>query len=315
MAIFLKRLFRILILPISLVLTLFILNGIYIQKDAIYSSKRRLYEENKNDVRCLIIGSSHSYSGIVPSLLPFKTINIGEPAKPIEVDIEFIEKYIDKMPNLKYIIIPIDYFTFYYSGLTEPYTIKYYHHWNLHNGFIKSYSLKKYHIFTCGLSFVELFESFIKLRMNDTLFGFTPQFGDFSKQTDTYKKEYSKKRINRWNEFWIDTSNSIKIFNRIKDLTLFLKQKNIIPIFVTMPVTRVFYEFYDKNIFSKNSILLKKLISTTEINYINLQAYPIFKNDSLFFDGDHLNNKGAIIGTNIIRSLIVDTTALVKNRY
>ena len=82
-----------------------------------------------------------------------------------------------------------------------------------------------------------------------------------------------------------------------------------------MPVTRVFYEFYDKNIFSKNSILLKKLISTTEINYINLQAYPIFKNDSLFFDGDHLNNKGAIIGTNIIRSLIVDTTALVKNRY
>jgi hypothetical protein len=288
-----------------LLFTLLILSviGFYKQQDHIISAKRSLFEINKKQINGLIIGTSHSYWGINPTLFPFKAINIAEINKPIEVDIEIIEKNIDQFPVLKYVFIPIDYFTFYYTGSKEPYSARYYHHWGLKNGYINSYCLKKFHVFTCGFSLIESDIS----KEQDPLLGYLPKYDALSALSETEKMNNCEKRISTWNEHWIDTNNTSYLCKRITDLGVLLKKRRIQPIFINMPVSKMFYTYYDAKIILRNEELLNQIINTTQAKYINLQSNPAFTSDSLFCDIDHLNDKGATIATNLIREFVRNT--------
>jgi len=283
-------------------LTLVVLAAMVIYKQqyhASYSNKRRLLDANKEQISCLIAGSSHTYQGINPALFPIKTINIAEVNKPIQIDIEIIEKYINQLPNLKYVIIPIDYFTFYFSGLSELFSPRYYHHWNLKEGYINAFYLKRLHVFTCGFSLTEYDKN-----VDQTPLGYWPHYENLASLTEDLKNTNCKIRLDAWNRFWIDTSNTSFIYKRILDLTALLAKKKIEPIFVTMPVCSKFYNYFDSSLLSKNALLLNQIIAITRAKYINLQNNPVFKSDSLFADIDHLNDKGATIATNIIKDLL-----------
>ena len=292
---FLIKLAQLLLITIVLLAII----GIYKQQDHNYSSKKSLFEANKTQIVGLILGTSHSQYGINPTLFPFKAINIGERNKPIEVDIEIVEKNILQLPNLKYVIIPIDYFTFYYTGLNEPFSARYYHHWNLKQGYIKSYTFKRYHIFNCGFSLTEHDNN------NDhALLGYLPQYDNLTSLTEDQKNAACKKRVDNWNRFWIDTSNTSFVFNRIIDLGTLLKRKKIQPIFVTFPMSTKLYNYCDSSILLRNTILINQIVTKTQAKYIDLEKNPAFKTDSLFSDVDHLNDKGAKVATGIIKDFL-----------
>jgi len=298
MNLFVKKISILLLLTFILLFVIIILK----ERDSIVTSKRYLFESNKSSIECLIIGTSHTFMGINPKLFPFKTINIAENGKPIEVDIEIIEKNINNLPNLKYVIIPIDYFTLYFSGMKERSTAKFYHHWNLKDGMIRSYSSERYHFFTCGYSF---YNEILKKQTNDSNSGYNPEVNDFSKSTPSQQKNYCEKKMDSWNQFFIDTSISIYVQKRVQKLVTLLKEKKIHTILVTMPVSEAFSKEYDKNLVRKNSLFIQKLSKESNSLYINLENYYQFKNDSLFNDGDHLNSKGALIATVEIKKRIL----------
>jgi hypothetical protein len=85
-----------------------------------------------------------------------------------------------------------------------------------------------------------------------------------------------------------------------------LQQKQIQTILVTMPVCQPFYPYFDTNLVKKNDQLINNLLQNTSAKYINLQNDPSLAADSLFFDIDHLNDKGAAIATNIISNFITN---------
>jgi len=297
MKVIVKKILKFSLMP----LILFLVFGIYMQKDQIYSQKRKLFEANKNDIKCLILGSSHTYWGIKPTLFPIMAVNIAENDKPILIDISLLKKHILSLKELKYVVIPLDYFTFYYDGSNEPNQFRYFHHWGLKNDNLKPYSLKAYHLFTCGISWDENQMSFD----SDSSFGYSKHTHDFSKEPIEKKVSDCKIRMNRWEENWIDTSLSRKIFTEIVEFTLFLKEKNVETIFIKMPVTKIFYGHYDKLLEESNNYMTKKLLLKTGSRYINLQDFEEFNNESLFNDIDHLNDQGAIIATNILVSNIL----------
>ena len=288
------------IVTLSLIPALAILLiGLRQEQDRIVTLKRQLFEQYKGSVQCLITGTSHTLSGINPTLLPVQSLNLAENAKPIELDMEIIEKNLDQLPQLKYVIFPVDYFTFYFTGLHEESAAKLYHHWNLKNGFIKSYHLKRYHAFTCGFLFNEHAPD-----LDDSIMGYKARFTDLSKADLNYRLKKYRLKIIDWNTYWIDTSSCQPIYNRFLHFITKLEEKQIKTILVTMPVCQQFYPYLDTNLLKKNRQLIDGLLQHTNATYINMQNYPFLTADSLFSDIDHLNDKGATIATAIIKDAL-----------
>ncbi|MBO9204767.1 MULTISPECIES: hypothetical protein [Niastella] len=296
-----KFIVKIITLSIIPALALFLI-GLRQEQDRIVTLKRQLFEQNKGSVQCLIAGTSHTLNGINPTLLPVKTLNLAEEGKPAELDMEIIEKNLDQLPHLKYVIFPIDYFSFYFTGKREDAAPKLYHHWNLKDEFIKSYFFKRYHVFTCGF----LINEHCKDDQYDTIMGYRAEFADLSKADPNYRLKKYQRKIIDWNTYWIDTTSSRQIYNRLLNFISTLQQKQIKTILVTMPVCQPFYPYLDTNLVNKNKQLIDSLLHHTTATYINMQTYPSLAADSLFFDIDHLNDKGAVIATGIIRDFIIN---------
>jgi hypothetical protein len=295
-----KLILKIVKLSIIPVLVLLLI-GLYQEQDRVVTLKRQLFEQYKGKVQCLITGTSHTLNGINPTLLPIKTLNLAEDGKPVELDMEIIEKNLNQLPHLQYVIFPVDYFTFYFTGLHEESAAKLYHHWNLKDGFIKSYTFKRYHALTCGF----LLNEHNTLDQYDTIMGYRAEFEDLSKADPDYRLHKYQRKIIDWNTYWIDTSSAGKIYKRFEGFISMLQQKQIQTILVTMPVCQQFYSYLDTNLVKKNNQLINNLLHNTRAKYINLQNYPSLAADSLFFDIDHLNDKGATIATAIIKDSII----------
>ena len=281
-------------------LLVLLLMGLSQEQDRVVNLKRQLFEQYKGSTECLIIGTSHALMGLNPTIFPFKALNIAEEAKPIEVDIEIIEKNINQLPHLKYVIIPIDYFTFYFNGLHEESAPKYYHHWGLKDGFIRSYYFKRYHAFTCGFMLHEhdTYDQY------DTIMGYRAQYEDLSKLSMSFRLNKYQAKHNDWNKYWIDTTSTQRIYKRIDNFISMLQKRNIQTILVTLPVCTQFYTYYDPKVNSSNNQLIDKILQSTNARYINLQNNPLLTADSLYRDIDHLNYKGASIATRLISDFI-----------
>lgn len=291
----LKFIFKICQLSIVPALVLILL-GLRQEQDRIVTLKRKLFEQYKESVQCLITGTSHTLNGINPTLLPVKALNIAEESKAVEIDIEIIEKNLHQLPNLKYVIIPVDYITFYFTGKREGSAAKLYHHWNLKDGFVNTYSIKRYHVFTCGF----LLNEYNTDDLHDTTMGYRAEFQDLSKASVDYRLHKYQRKLIDWNEHWIDTSSAPMIFKRMVTFISMLQQKGIQTILVTMPVCKPFYGCLDPILLNKNKLFIDSILLTTNAKYIDLQNNKVFEADSLFFDIDHLNDKGAAIATGII---------------
>jgi len=283
-------------------LLVLLLMGLSQEQDRVVNLKRQLFEQYKGSTQCLIVGTSHALMGLNPTVFPFKALNIAEEAKPIEVDIEIIEKNINQLPQLKYVIIPIDYFTFYFTGLQEGSAPKYYHHWGLKDGFIRSYYFKRYHALTCGFMINEhdTYDQY------DTIMGYRAQYEDLSKISMSWRLNKYRSKYKDWNKYWIDTTSTERNYKRIANFISMLQKRNIQTILVTLPVCTQFYTYYDPKFNSRNNQLTGNLLHSTNARYINLQNNPLLTADSLYRDIDHLNYKGATIATKIISDFITN---------
>lgn len=74
-----------------------------------------------------------------------------------------------------------------------------------------------------------------------------------------------------------------------------------------MPVSENLLKEYDLKIVKNNLMSIQALIKESNCLYINLEGDKQFKTDSLFFDGDHLNYKGATIATLEIKNRILNS--------
>ena len=277
-----------------------LLVAIWQEQDRVVTLKRQLFEQYKANTQCLITGTSHALNGINPTLLPVKALNIAEAGKAVEIDIEIIEKNLHQLPQLKYVIIPVDYITFYFTGLREESAAKLYHHWHLKDGFVKSYRIKRYHAFTCGF----LLNEYNTDDQHDTIMGYRAVFRDLSKLSMDYRQHKYKRKIIDWNRYWIDTGSAPKIYKRLLNFISMLQEKQIQTILVTMPVCKQFYACLDPKLLNKSNQFIDSILHHTNARYIDLQSNNAFAADSLFFDIDHLNDKGATVATGIIREAL-----------
>lgn len=80
-----------------------------------YSYKKEYLDKYSEELEILFLGSSHSYHGIDPSIIKRKSFNSSQNGQPLEFDYLTVEKYSSKFNKLKFVVIPISYFSLYYK--------------------------------------------------------------------------------------------------------------------------------------------------------------------------------------------------------
>ena len=271
-----------------------------------YNVKKKLIEEKKDSIKMIIVGTSRAFSGIIPSKMPYYSINIANNSQSIYYDIELLEKYIKKLPNINSIVFDINFFSFEYNldnGPEEWRALYYNNIFNINpqsknlsfidNLFIKMYNPKDiiYH-----LSSIPIYNRYYKNK------GVALNIGK-----SLINKENTKKRYKHLLNNYMSKKEKIKIIKKLENFLKSLKNSKIKIFFVQIPVSSEMYSNIDKKLLEENN----NIINDFSKIYTNIKSINIL-NDNRFFDfdfrdSDHLNLNGAIKFSEILSNEINST--------
>lgn len=255
-----------------------------------YNFKKEYLNSNSNKITTIFLGSSHTYYGIDPDFISGNSFNAGHISQSIDLDYQIIKKYENNWDELKYIIIPIDYFTLFFrlkDGI-EHWRIKnynLYYDMSLSNSFsdnseLLSVSLKS------NLRRIISFYFLSKTSVTCSKLGFGNNYKNSSNLIETGKTaalRHTENDLSKLNE-------SIEILIEIID---FASKNNIEIVFFTSPAYDTYVSNLDENQLNLTINTITELAEKySNCNYFNLLNDPHFYSTD-FGDADHLNSKGA----------------------
>jgi hypothetical protein len=277
-------------LPVLMLLVLTELSLRIIPND--YSFKRDYLDKYSNKISVLFLGNSHVYFGIKPELLEAKSFNAAHISQSLDYDFEILKKYENNWSNLKYIILPVDYFSL-YGSLTDG---------------SEEWRVKNYKIYY-GVSTRDKFNDNFEL-LN----------GKFGKNINRAFKYWTKNRNDLacdklgWgtsynsanNQDLLETGKSAALrhtsakgvvlpvqVSALNKILSFAKTKNIKVILFISPAYKTYVENLKPQQLAKTIGVLNQLKEQNKgleyYNFINDKSF-VAKD---FYDGDHLNEIGA----------------------
>ncbi|AEV99437.1 hypothetical protein A4D02_26730 [Niastella koreensis] len=273
-------------LPVLILLVCFELLLRHIPND--YSYKKEYLDRNASNIEVLVLGSSHSYYGINPAYIKGNVFNASHVSQTIDLDWEIIKKY--KWSNLKYILLPVDYFTLYYrldQGV-ESWRLKNY---QIYYG-ITSTSLTNYFELTNG-RFKDNINRVIRYyvhRLNDVncdTLGYGINFNLAAQDLETSGKEAAAKHTIK------STAFLQKNIGVLSQFAAFAKENKIKLILFSAPAYKSYRNNLNRNQLQTTVNAIEKTVqSNPNVVYYNFLTDTIFK-ASDYSDADHLNPAGA----------------------
>ena len=257
-----------------------------------YSYKRNYLDQNSNQIETLFLGSSHSLYAVNPEYLNSNSFNAAHVAQSLDYDVEILKKYANQMDKLKYIIVPIDYFSLYNRLETgveywriKNYTI--YYGFDKSSGFVENLELlngkwseNSFRVYKY------LWKKKSEISCNQR--GWGTNYNSKNKQdlfvtAKAAAKRHAKKSISFFDE-------NVKIVDEIISIA---KSKNVKVIFYTCPAYKTYVSQLNQEQLQKTILTIKGIQNlNTNVFYYN------FLNDAKFtakdfYDADHLNEIGA----------------------
>lgn len=251
-----------------------------------YKHNLEILEQNSDSVEVMILGSSHAKQGINPKCFHQKAINMALDGQGIPIDAFILERHAHKLPNLKYIILPVDYQTLYMFdayGSNDRYM-----YYNVYYGYEPNvFSIENYEIFHYK-SIIQKISHFVqgKIHLCDDL-GFDPIE---EKSTDGAEWMLDYQTVHNPSVFSNDTiKKNIGALNRIAQ---FAQEKDLYLLVVTIPTHYSFYEKTDSVQESFTRYEIDKIVAKSE-RFMYFDYFEMPLDDSDFSDATHLNIYGA----------------------
>ncbi len=270
-------------------------NEYYCYTQTTFSVKKKYLEKNINSFSVLIFGSSHSQNALNPAIMKEKSCNLAFGGQAIAIDYFLLDKYIDRMSDLKTVVFEVSPFRFYYDHNADEWNGHIYS--NLYNINYKttSCSVKNYSLIVSSPKFfTSIFIDYInpiahKTRLNEC--GFI--INDFNGRFE--KLKYDSVEI--YNSYIMDRDFSNKELFKLN--RLFLRRviqkcisKKVNVILLSTPVYTSYYSRIPiKAIGEVNSMLdeYKKVFGVTILDFSLDKSFTLQD----FKDDNHLNPKGA----------------------
>ena len=273
-----------------------------------YSYKNSFLNENSHELEILVLGNSHSFRGITPSDLDLKAFNAAYVSQSLDYDIKILEKFIDELDNLKFVIINISQNTLYQQldGGVENWRIKNYNiyydlnvdknpinHSEILSGELrpKLYRLNNYYVAN-------------DYKIDSDSLGYGPRSAKIKQNfEDTGKESASRHNIDVENSY---LKENLRILDEIVQLC---DSNNIKLILFTPPAVKE----YTSNLDMSQMERTRELIRNYERNSSKI-IYKDFLFDKDFnyehyYNADHLNVLGAKLLTKKLNKLIIQQRA------
>ena len=267
-----------------------------------FNIKAKYLQNNLDSIELLVLGTSHNANAINPELIKqFKVSNIAIGGQTLKIDSFLLNKFINKLPNLKVAVIELS-----YHSLEEKENLKYFRN----SLYLRSYNinlfgrkplLKDYSIFLSNPKYyTEFLNPFTKANYSYNKYGFLTAFFVFNNTSHRFKNlNYNEKVILN------DTNNYLITRHKYEDLKAFKKNKkriksmielciknNIIPIIIKPPVFKSYSNGYIKSKDKRRKLFLDFLeqeyptLKILDFEKTNILTIKDFRND------DHLNIQG-----------------------
>lgn len=257
-----------------------------------YSYKKNYLDQHSNEIEAIFLGSSHAFYSINPKNIHSNSFNAAHISQSLDYDIEILRKYEKQTDKLKYIVVPIDYFSLFNRLETgvESWRIKNY---NIYYGFNQSYKCKDNFEILNG----KLFDNFNRVvqfywhhksEVSCNRLGWgTKHNSKNNKDLVNTGKAAAKRHAIKMKSFF---NENLAIVNEIIAIAKFKKAKVI---FYTNPAHKTYVSQLNKEQLKIVYSTIKRIAnSNSNVNYYDFLCDPSFMKED-FFDADHLNEIGA----------------------
>ena len=255
-----------------------------------YMLKKQYLDENAHRVKTLFLGSSHTFYGINPDFFPGTSFNAGYVFQSLDLDLAILEKYADRWDSLQQIVVPVDYFSLYarMSTGSEAWRVKNYNlYWGLKrsNNIVENSEVLTNPLNTNSKRFLGHYlyhESFITSSEKGWGMGY-----DSTRELDISGKSAAERHLAANDK---QVSKNLEYLTRILDFAAARKVKVIL---ITSPAWRAYVENLDPVQLGRTTRAADSLAARySNTVYFNRLADSSFTAED-FYDGDHLNSRGA----------------------
>lgn len=266
-----------------------------------YKYKYDWMQKNAENVEIIILGSSYTFYGIRPEFFEGNAFNLANVSQGLRHDLYLLNYWSDKYKNLKTVIFPISYLSWFGQGRledsSESYRCRYYKIYmdcNLYPD-ISLYNLELSDFRTARGKIAKLLFSPNDLGYDKFGWGSTFKLSDkkMTKWIDGTEAEAAVKR---------HTVKSLDYdfkYSQMKELAEFCNRHNIQLVLITTPCWHSYYDSLDRNQLNKMYELTYKFQKEYHLPYFDYLKDNRFKADD-FYDSNHLSDSGAIKFTKIL---------------
>jgi hypothetical protein len=280
-----------------------------------YNSKRINLERISANVNIIVTGSSQSLFGINPSYFDLSGFNVANSSQSLYYDKEIVIKNLNKLSNLKCVIIPISYFSLYYrlEDSEEAWrSYYYYQYWGIDNSNMSKFDIRKYSAFALYTPSVSA--SIISNNFNTNFTDGIQENGynirDTSGNFANISFESGKKRV-AFHQQLIDKGDYQQVSSACDELIKVLINKGLKVVIITPPVYKTYSSFLDSGILKKNKNFINRFSLNPNVVYYDFLTDPRFEKRD-FLDNDHLNFIGAEKFSKIINEEIISKIGINK---
>ena len=261
------------------------------QSDNVYRYKHAFMSKNAGSVDILILGSSHTFYGIQPHILSPKAFSLAIASQDTRYDLFLLENYKKDYRNLKTVIMPVSYFTFFDAPTSEvsPFRASFY---KMYMDCPFPRGLKYDFEFMNMPVFREKIKKYFSRnkRKEYDLQG----WGTMHSLPDKDSLRWDNEKVFEALKFHTakNSSHVEENYNNIEKILKFCKQRGIEAVLITTPCYKTYNENINPAQMQKTYALIDKLCRKHNIRYYDYRLDSRFSEED-FYDGDHLSDKGA----------------------
>jgi len=259
-----------------------------------YKLKRNYLDSNSRNITTLILGSSHAYYGLDPAYMSPSTFNASSINQSLNFDLAILKRYDGRWSSLKYIVLPIDYTSFFVrlQNSAEQWRVKNYNiYYNIstYNSHIEDHS--EVLSFKWGTTSYRLKHYYVqhKSDITSTPLGWGSDYPSSRKQDLATTAVLALKRHSENSKaanFDLNKADLVEILN-------YTQTHHIKVLLYTSPVTGNYSSLV-------NPVQMDTTLQTVGAlpkQYNNVVYYNLLSDLSFesadFYDADHLNEVGA----------------------
>ena len=287
-------------------------------------AKKHLLEQQNHETRVLILGSSHSYYGILPAILGKPAFNLSSFSQTLYYDDALLNRCLETLPSLELVILPVSYFSMESQldeGIERWRSYYYRYEWGIpqHDWHMAWHVRNFSAYFLCGKEVgpwnVLLGRIKDVTADFDRMGGWTnrPSGPEINKNSTvaSYLQESALIALKR-QQSGMKIKNIQENERILNDLARKLARKGIGLVLVTLPVSRYYGEGMDPAAYKRMQSTLNNICSNNGVSYLNHTFDRRFL-DGDFWDGDHLNAAGAQKYSLLLKDEIVSRRSATKN--